>query len=717
MAKSAMIPLKMAGESPPYPIAEKPPSKKVKIGMIQLNNSFSQQCYLPLSIGMLQAYSEKYLAYKDYYQFLLPLYTFAPINEAVDKINDADILAISLYVWNFDNSMAIAKEFKRRYPERLAIVGGPHVPDSKKQFQRIKKSDPRPDELKRKRTGMTEKFHINHPYIDIAVHGEGERVFRYILEQYTIDGLRDRSKLPSISYIDSDGEFRHNPKLERMLDLSEVPSPYLEGVFDSLMAAFPDQRWIAMDETNRGCPHQCTYCDWGGAIEDKVSLFPLDQIRKKAWWFGNHKIPYIFIADANFGLPKQDVDVARIFAEVKKTTGYPDGISVQNAKNPKKHAFEALAILEEAGLNKATVMSIQSKNYDTLKAVRRENMKPEEYKSIQSDLRAKGVFTMTDYILPMPMETYESLLNGIAEIISDGQHDRIQFNNLSILPNAEMGDPEYQEMYGMEIIRTPITNIHGKKNASISGIEEMQDLVVATNTMPKEDWVKARTLCYMVALTYFNKLLQVPIIILHEVYGIPYRDIFESFMEKPDQSGTFPVFAEILDFFRSFSEGMQNGTQEEFYHSPECLDILWPPDEYILIKLCRENKLKRFYRETERMMMSFIEPGKSAGPLLDAMELNESLIKIPFQTTNLEVNLNHNIYEVYQAVRLEKSVELKHGKYTHIIDRTTKSNSANTNARWDSWEEWYERMVWWCNRRGAYLYGNINPIPDLAGHH
>lgn len=709
MAEPKILKVIQPNESPPYPIATKPPFRKIRVGFVQLNNSFSGQCYLPLSVGMLQAYAQKHLSYANHYEFLLAVYDFAPISKIVDQLSGADILTISLYVWNFENSMAIAKEFKRRYPNKLVIVGGPHVPDSKKQFQRIKKADPKLDELKRKRMGMTEKFHKDHPYVDLAVHGEGERVFRYILEQMAIDGLKDRSVLSSVSYIDINGMFHHNPKLERMHDLSEVPSPYLEGVFDSLMTAHPDQKWIAMWETDRGCPYQCTYCDWGGAIEDKISPFPFDRVFQEAVWFGKHKIPYIFLANANFTILKVDVEIARKLAEVKATYGYPEGISVQNAKNPKPHAFEALTILEKAGLNKATVMSIQSKNYDTLKAVRRENMKPGEYKEIQSRLREKGVYTMTDYILPMPMETYDSLLNGIAAIISEGQHDRIQFNNLSILPNAEMGDPEYQELYGMEMVRTPITNIHGKKNASVSGVEEMQDLVIATGTMSRQEWVKARTLCYMVAFTYFNKLLQIPMMILHEIYDVSYRDIFESLIEKPTQTENFPIFKEILNFFRSFSKGIQDGIQEEFFHSPECLDILWPLDEYALIKLCRENKLEEFYKEAKQILTQLVGSDKPTKPLLEAVKINRSLLKLPFQTTDTEITLSYNIWEIYQAARLEQKIEIKQENRRYTIDRTSE--------RWNSWEDWYEKMVWYCNRRGAYLYGNKNPVHDLEGHH
>ena len=713
--ESKIIPLTIATESPLPRVAPRP-NRKIKVGQVQLNNSFSGQSYFPTSVGMLQAYAQKHLTYADYFEFLLTIKDFMPISEAADRLGDAHILALSLYVWNFENSMAIAREFKKRYPEKLVVVGGPHVPDSKKQFARIKKSDPQPGDLKRERIGMTEKFHRNNPWIDIAVHGEGERIFKTILEQVPV-GLADKSLIPSISYLDSNGMFHHNPKLERMHDLSEVPSPYLTGVFDPLMAAYPDQKWIAMWETDRGCPYQCTYCDWGGAIEDKVSPFPLDRVLKEAWWFGKHKIPYIFSANANFGILKQDVQIAKCLAEVKKATGFPESISVQNAKNPKPHTLEALEILQEAGLNKATVMSIQSKNRETLKAVRRENMKPEEYQGIQKRLRAQGVYTMTDYIIPMPMETYESVLDGVSEIISNGQHDKIQFNNLSILPNAEMGDPEYQEEYAMETVRIPITNIHGKKSATISGIEEYQELVIATSTMHREMLVKTRSFCDMVGLIYFNKLLQIPIMILHEVYGIPYRKIFEMFMEAPMQSNKFSVFAEVLDFFEEFSRGIQNGTNEEFFHSKECLDILWPPNEYAFIKICKEGKLGQFYEEALAIMMPFLKSGQSTGPLLDAIKLNMSLIKLPFQTTDLEITLSSNVWEVYKAALIEQRLELQQGIYRYFIDRTTRSMSARTNAKWDSWEEWYEKMVWWCNRQGAYLYGNKNPHQEFAGHH
>lgn len=693
-----IIPLKTITDNSLVLKARKP-DKKIKIGLVQINNSFSDQCYLPLSVGMLQAYAQKHLIYSEDYEFLPPIYTFMRIEEASEFLSDADIVGFSAYIWNFENSLAIARELKRRKPEAVIVFGGPQIPDSKKQFRRIRTADLNPEELLRKRMNFTEDFHRINSFIDIAVHGEGERIFKMILEQVAIDGCRDKSKISSISYLDVDSNFHFNAKLERMKDheLADAPSPFTSGVFKKLMVAFPDQKWILMYETDRGCPYQCTYCDWGGAIEDRISRFSMEQIYGDIIWIGEHRIPYIFLCNANFGILERDIKIAEYFAEAKARYGCLEAVSTQNAKNPKKHTIEALKTLARAGLNKVTVMSQQSLNPATLKAVRRDNMKLDEYCIMQKQLAAEGVYTMTDIILPMPEETYQSVIDATSTLITNGQHNRIHLNHLTILRNTEMGDPEYQERYGYEIVRTKIINIHGKRNDSISGVEEYQELVVATNSMPRDEWVKAWIFCWMTGLIYFNKLLQIPIIALHEQYGVPYRQALEAFVERPSRSKELPVLSEIYEFFTNLARDIQEGRSGEYVHSEEWLDIWWPPEEYIFIKLCVENKIEAFYREAEMVMMRFMTSDKPIGVLLDSLKLNRSLIKLPFQTEDLMLELSYNICDVYRAVLLGGTADYKFGHYNYFINRTT--------DRWDSWNEWYQKMVWYCNRRGAYLYG------------
>jgi radical SAM superfamily enzyme YgiQ (UPF0313 family) len=688
-------------------------TSKIRVGLVQLNTSFSGQYYLPLSAGMLQAYAQTHLPNADQFEFVPPLFTFLPIDEAVARIADCDLVGFSVYVWNEQNSLAIAEAYKKVRPDGIVIFGGPQVPNSHKQFRRKRTIELTVQEASRERMGFTRDYHRAYPFIDAACHGEGERVFMKILERMAEDGLKDKSGIPALSYFDDKGVFHFNAEIHRMMDpeLADAPSPLTTGVFDKLMGEFPEQKWILMYETDRGCPYSCTYCDWGGATEDRIGKFDMEHVRADIMWIGERKIPYVFLCNANFGILERDVQIAEYFVEAKARYGYPEAVSTQNAKNPKDHTIKALKVLERAGLNKATVMSQQSLNTETLKAVRRDNMKLDEYYEIQKQLAADGTFTMTDLILGMPNETYDSIADAVSTLISRGQHNRIQFNNLSILRNTEMGDPEYQREHGMQIVKAKMINGHGKKNNSISGIEEWQQLVVATRTMPPEQWRKTRAFCWMVNLIYFNKLLQYPAIVLHEGFGLSYKAFFECFTQA--RSERFPLLARINTFFESTAKGIQDGVHEEYVHSKDWLDVYWPPEEYAFIMLVVEGKLGDFYTEVQTILEEFLPAAGITLPadlLNETLQLNQKLIKVPFQTTDTDVTLSYNIDQVFQSVIRGEPVKLETTPQRHLtINRI--------QEQWTSWDDWYQRMVWYGNRRGAYLYGTRVRNVEIAGHH
>ena len=95
--------------------------------------------------------------------------------------------------------------------------------------------------------------------------------------------------------------------------------------------------------------------------------------------------------------------------------------------------------------------------------------------------------------------------------------------------------------------------------------------------------------------------------------------------------------------------------------------------------------------------------------LQEALLLNKSLLKRPFQTENLTLRLSYNIWEFYQAVLKGTSIPLEEKPVAYFIDRTSQ--------QWNSWEEWCRQVIWYGHRRGAYLYGNNRLEPELAGHY
>ncbi len=659
--------------------------KKV-VGLVQVNNGFSGQYYLPYSVGVLESFARANLKDPEAFEFLIPIYCRENVERAAKKLRGADLVGFSLYVWNEQISLAIARALKSMSPYTVIVFGGPQVPDH------------------------AEAFLHEHEFVDIAVHGEGEEVFTAILEALPSG---DFSEIPAASFR-RDGTIVTNPRGKRINDLDRVPSPYLTGIFEPLMAAHPEHRWIAMWETNRGCPFSCTFCDWGSATAQKVYGAGMDRLREEVDWFADHKIHYVFTADANFGIMERDEELARYCAEVKARKGFPAHLSVQSTKSGRlgskltERAFEVQKILSDSGLNQGVVVSMQSIDAETLVAIKRSNISIPAFKEIQNRFNAAGVETMTDLILGLPGETYDSFANGVSELIEGGQHNRIQFNNLAILPNAEMGDPTYQAKYGMETVQSRIINIHGFREESADDVPEYQKLVIATASMPRADWVKTRVFAWMSAFLHFDKLLQIPLMVTHESTGATYRAVIEAFMNESLLSGRFQTLQHTLQFFEAKAREIQAGG-EEYCHSERWLGIWWPADELAFIELMASGRLDAFYREAETLLFEvFGESNARYGAYLhEAVRLNRALIKAPFEERDLELESSWNVLDFRKRVMRGEKALPEEGEFVVSIDRTSE--------RWDSIEDWCREVVWFGNKRGAYLYGNAS-LEQLSGH-
>jgi hypothetical protein len=184
------------------------------VGLVQINNSFSGQCYLPYSVGLLQAHLMAHLREPPQVKFLLPIYTRIKVEQAVEQLLEADVVLFSTYVWNLRLSLAIAERLKAAKPWSKIIFGGPQVPDS------------------------APGFLTSNPFIDIVVHGEGEQVLLHLLENCRESNW---NAAPGISFRDPAGRIIQNPKGPRISNLNEIASPYLSGIFEPLISARPDR--------------------------------------------------------------------------------------------------------------------------------------------------------------------------------------------------------------------------------------------------------------------------------------------------------------------------------------------------------------------------------------------------------------------------------------------------------------------------------------------
>lgn len=650
----------------------------ITVGLCQISESFGSQNYLPLSVGLLQAYVLRHAPDPRRYRFLAPVYRRSSLDGMTTMLQEADIAAFSVYVWNQNISLELARRLKARNPGVLIVMGGPQIPHNAEAFLR------------------------EHPWVDVVCHGEGEAIFLDVLERYP---AREWSGLEGVSFL-AEGRYVQGNHRPRMTDLAQVPSPYLAGVFDGLVAAERDTEWLGLWETNRGCPFSCTFCEWGDKAFNRLCHFDLDRLRAELEWFARHRVEFIFCCDSNFGLADRDLQIAEMVVETKKRHGYPRAFSVQSAKNATERIYAIQKLLSDQGLSKGVLLALQSVNPATLDHVKRRNISLDTFDQLQRRFKQDGIATFTDLIIGLPGETYESFVEGVSTIISKGQHNRIQFINLSILGNAEMAEPEYRRRFGLEVVRSRIINIHGSRGADGDGIEEMQDLVIATASMPRPDWVRTRVFSWMTALIHFDKLLQVPLVVLHERTGIAYRDLLEAFVALDRRQ--YPVLGEIVTFFEKRAGEIQDGGPE-YYQAPEWLGIWWPDDEYTMIRLCAGGQLAAFYEEAERLLQEVLKKrGLACEPeLLHACtELNRCLIRMPFQTQDLDLLCSHNVWEIYQSGLLGQPVTVSDQCHAYRVDRHSET--------WDSWEDWCRRVIWYGNKKGAYLY-RLAPGAGPAG--
>jgi radical SAM superfamily enzyme YgiQ (UPF0313 family) len=635
-------------------------------------------------VGLLQSHLQANLTEPDRLRFLLPVFTRQPVDEIAGQLRDADVVLFSTYVWNLQLSLAVARRLKLLNPDAWIIFGGPQVPSDGASFLAA------------------------HPFVDVAVCGEGEPAILGLMEGRTSGEWRATA---GITYRDAAGHHVTNPKGPRLADLDVVPSPYLTGVFEPLMRANPDQNWIALWETNRGCPFSCTFCDWGAATASKVYQYDLARLRGEADWFADHKIGFVFCCDANFGILARDLEIAQYVADRKRATGFPQALSVQNTKNATERAYQVQKTLADAGMNKGVTLSMQSLDRATLEAVERSNIKLGTYQVLQQRFTRERIETYADLILGLPNETYDSFVNGVSELIAHGQHNRIQFNNLSVLPNAPMADPASMRRYQMELVDSPIVNIHGSLAEADEDIVERQPLVISTSTMPREAWRRTRAFSWMTALLHFDKVFQIPIVVAHSLTGVPYRRILEGFSEG--DFSEWPVLERIRRFFRDYARAIQEGGPE-YVRSERFLNIYWPADEFMLIQLIADDEIDACYAQATAALLRSL--GDDAGPhaevLAEAARLNGALLKRPFTRDQLSVPLQFNVWERYRAALLGAQVPIRRRTTVLAVDRERHS--------WPTWDDYCREVIWYGNKKGAYLYdyGAVEDQgvePQLAG--
>ena len=126
-----------------------------------------------------------------------------------------------------------------------------------------------------------------------------------------------------------------------------------------------------------------------------------------------------------------------------------------------------------------------------------------------------------------------------------------------------------------------------------------------------------------------------------------------------------------------------------------------------------EKSLDRFYEESRSLLLPLV----AAHPAKDGMEeivgeafmINRRLVHQPFLTQDEHVNMAYNVIDFYNGVVKGVPVPLER--------RPNRVHIRRSHRPYTDFQLWCREIVWWGNKKGAYLTLNASEGRELAGHY
>ena len=470
----------------------------IKVSNSQFNYKYGDQIHFPYSIASLVSYIKSKEQLASYFKFEKTFVFRDKVDDYIKQCQNTDILLCSCYVWNWEITTYLASEVKKINPNCLVIFGGPQIPD------------------------FSQDFFTKYSFVDIIVHGEGEYVLENILTAYLND--KNYSNIKGLET----KKFRTSPQ-ERINDLDILPSPYLTNIVWELVDKIEGVKWIASWETNRGCPYQCTFCDWGSATFTKMRKWEEGRLFQEIEWFAENKIPYIDCCDANFGIyQERDLRLATKLKEVALKTHYPEKIRPAWAKNSSEKIIPIAKELQAGGILGAVTLAVQSLDPDTLDIIKRANIKFDKFSDLVSEFKIHNIPTYTEIIMGLPGETLETYKNGL-EVIAHTKIGIVFIYNCGVLPNAPMNIPEYKEKYKIKVIRSPIMLVHSSIDKR--GIPEYEEIIVSTSTCTADELKEIYLYSWSFLTFHSLGILEQIAEYYNRTYNLPFIKFYEALLE------------------------------------------------------------------------------------------------------------------------------------------------------------------------------------------
>ncbi len=612
----------------------------------------AQQAYLPYTAGVLAANAFRDETVKNNCNFKGFIFLREEIDSVVDRMENPAVVGFSNYCWNTEYNKLLAKKIKDKWNNCLIIFGGHNIPEN---------------------ISFLEEF----SYIDILSYCEGEETFKELL----IAALNnDFSAVNNISY--RKGNEIISTKRTAPGDISDFPSPYLDGWFDGIVEKHPDITFNAILETSRGCPHRCAYCDWG-LLKSKTRLFPMERILAEIKWMSEHKIAFVWGADANFGLFDRDIEIAQALIDAKEKNGYPERMRMNYSKTNFENVFTIVNKFKECEFDRiGATLSFQSLSPEVLHNIGRKNMSIDFFKNLLTRYNQNGMKAYSELILGLPGETYESFIRGIGQLFEIGQHYVFEVYSCILLPNSIMGQSDFVERFGIKTVRSEILRPHFETDAF--AVPEYNDIIVETNSLSREMWIRSTVFYYFAKAFHGNGLLRAFAIWLHYEKNIPYERFYDGIIDYFENNPELFISKMYFEIKEHADEISQGKTNRKLIFEPSG-DVVWDDHEYIVLNFLAKKEL--FFKEITPYLKQFVIPDDIFENLL---RYQKNILRLPDEKS-CEIKLDYDIHGYLQEVYVNNAKPLKKLEHTLCV---TDTDVMNNWRDFGKFVIWYGRMGW-----------------------
>ena len=454
---------------------------------------YDARAHSPLALGMMMAYAKSYAGgrLRASFNFLSQTLSSKRQVEAAFRRHGPGIYLFSDYMWTLGQNVALSEYAKQLSDDSFTIHGGPSAPAY-------------PD--------ACQAFFERYPHVDVVVRGEGEGTVAELL-----DLLSQHRASPDLSFLEAvagltyrrspgTNDLVRTPDRQRSADPNQFPSPYLSDHFDRGEIA----SWsAAIVETNRGCPYGCTFCDWGSATLQKVRQFSLERIYKEIEWVAVNRVPILWIADANFGILKRDVNISEFISRTNQKYGFPKQVVVNYAKHSTVRLAEIIRNFASAGLASVGIISIQTQDPQSLDIIRRSNIKTKRYEELIGIFRRERLPISSDLMIGLPGATIDAFKSDL-QFFFDRQVAAWAYAT-KLLPNSPMAHPDYVKKFDIRV--------------------DSEDCIISTFSFTRTDLRKMHLIFDVYRTVYTRAILKHFLYYLQVDHGIAALDFIDNLVD------------------------------------------------------------------------------------------------------------------------------------------------------------------------------------------